>query len=192
MRSCGMERGQALRFQVRVIRKCGGARRKPRIVCRDPVHEVGYSPVSSEFGGNSGADSPPRNRPRRTSRHRAADAPIPPSLVPEVRVPNAPVLVGRSCPDLLDHEKEVDPVDPEEVDRDVGHYRHYFAVEPVQEVFQLALILGHLEIESVDLVLHRCTSSAESEPLLVFDAGGSNPPSPLSSWNLVSLEDLEN
>jgi hypothetical protein len=58
--------------------------------------------------------------------------------------------------DLLDNEKKVDlrlwrP-------SDVWDYRYNFALQAVQVLLQLALVSGHLQIESVDPVLHVLTS----------------------------------
>ena len=49
--------------------------RKPRIACRDPVQVAGFSRLSGEFGGNSGANSSGENGRRRTDQLRMGLAP---------------------------------------------------------------------------------------------------------------------
>ena len=66
--------------------------------------------------------------------------------------------IRASSPNLLHHQNEIHPVSPEDGDRHVRDYRHDFSVKLVQELFQVVLVLGHPEIESVDSVFHQVTS----------------------------------
>jgi hypothetical protein len=56
---------------------------------------------------------------------------------------------------LLYDEQKVHAVNPEESDRDVGDDGDDLAFKVVQELFQLALIGCHLEVEAVDAIFGR-------------------------------------